>query len=141
MNSIEEFKERLIVDGIASVEKNETRPERIRGGLAGFELCRNLNSMWDFQEELERRHKHETDMISLRSLSQERRAEMAAEGIDVPQGSQSGTVGEYWEYRYATAQIEYVYERLLVVWSQLGLYSGSLSARAVLRTAEIIGVR
>lgn len=116
--NIQEFKERLITDGIASVNKNETRPERIRGGIAGFELCRELNTLEDFQYTLDRRHEHEVDL------------------------HRPGTSKEeYWEYRVATAQVEYVYERLLVVWSQMGLYSGPLSARAVVRTAEIVGVR
>jgi len=115
--NLQEFKDQLITEGIASVEKNETRPERIRGGLIGFEICRQLSSIWDFQEELERRHKEESSLIK-----------------------QQVPLIEYWEYRTATAQVEYVYERMLVVWSKLGLYEGPLSARAVLRTADIVGV-
>jgi len=115
--TIDEFKERLIVEGVASVEKNETRPERLMGGKAGFELCRSLNTMADFKECLVARHAHEHKL---------RMAE-ARDG--------------FWEYRYATIQVEYVYERMLVAWSRMGLYSGPLSARAVLRAADIIGVK
>ena len=116
--NFDEYKERLIVEGLASVHKHEKRPERIRGGVMGFELCRTLNSVWDFQDELERRHRHEVDLISLRSLSEERRAELAGADVPVSQGPSRGTIEDYWEYRIATAQVEYVYERMLVVWAQ-----------------------
>jgi hypothetical protein len=119
----EEFKNRLITEGIASVNEHEKRDYRKRGCLAGFELCRSLNSIWDFEEELKRRHEHERELVSHRTFN----------GGD-------NSVQEYWEYRCATVQVEYVYERMLVVWSQMGLYSGPLSARAVIRTAEIVGV-
>jgi hypothetical protein len=116
--NIQEFKEQLVVEGLASVEKNETRPERIRGGKDGFEICRELETMKDFWHTLDQRYDHELDL------------------------QRPGTTpAEYWEYRYATVQIEYVYERMLVVWSQIGMYDGPLSARAVLRTAEIVGVK
>lgn len=118
--TVDEFKDRLIADGIESIKKNETRPERIKGGLAGFELCSNLNSMADFNETLESRHKHEFDW---KRQYYERK---------------HGEIADYWEYRYATVQVEYVFERMLVVWTQLGLYSGPISARAVLRTADIL---
>jgi hypothetical protein len=109
-------KEQLISEGIASVHTNEKRYERVRGCLAGFELCRTLNSIWDFQEELERRNKREKEWLQTHEVSHD----------------------EYWEHRCATVQVEYVFERMLVVWSQLGLYSGPLSARAALRAAELI---
>lgn len=139
--TIEEFKERLISDGIASVKKHEKRPERVRGGVAGFEACRTLESAWDFEDELERRRKREMDMVSLQTLSAAKRREMSSEGIPVPQGGKAPTIEEYWEYRCATTQIEYVYERMLVMWSQMGLYSGPLSARAVMRATDIVGVK
>jgi hypothetical protein len=114
--NIDEFKERLIIEGIASIEAHEVRPERRKGGEAGFKLCRSLNTMADFQEALDSRHKEEMRLRTAEKRDRE----------------------QYWEYRYATVQVEYVYERMLVAWSQMGLYSGPLSARAVLRTAEIV---
>lgn len=60
--NIQEFKEQLIVEGLASVEKNETRPERIRGGKDGFEICRELETMKDFRHTLDQRHDHELDL-------------------------------------------------------------------------------
>ena len=124
--TIDTYKERLITDGLTSVKKNEKRQERIKGGVAGFELCRKLNSMADFEEELERRRKEELRLMNeYYGMKCERK-----EVLD-----------EYWEYRYATVQIEYVFERMLVMWSQMGLYSGPLSARAVLRAADIVGVK
>ncbi len=116
--TIEEFKEQLITEGIASVEKHETRPERIRGGLDGFKICRELHTMNDFQHTLDQRLAHEKDLIRYHTPA-----------------------SDYWEYRCATVQIEYVYERMLVVWANAGFYDGPLSARAVIRTAELVGTK
>jgi hypothetical protein len=116
MMSLEAFKEELISDGIASAQKNETRPERLRGCLIGFELCLTLHSIWDFQDELARRLEKESRWIETHEVSRD----------------------EYWEHRCATLQVEYVFERMLVAWSELGLYSGPLKARAALRAAQVI---
>ena len=50
--TLDEYKERLIADGIASVKKHETRQERIDGGIDGFALCYALNSPADFEKTL-----------------------------------------------------------------------------------------
>ena len=50
-------------------------------------------------------------------------------------------VEAYWEYHCATGQVEYVYERLKIAWDVNGVRPAySISARAVLHYAEIIGV-
>jgi hypothetical protein len=139
--TVDEFKERLIVNGIASVLKNEKRPERRKGGVAGFELCRTLNSMADFEECLNARHKTERDMVSMQTFGAKERKAMNKDGMTLPQGECTTTIDDYWEYRYATLQVEHVFERMKVVWGQMGLYSGALSARAVLQTADILGVK
>src|SRR5574337_393442 len=126
--NVEEFKERVIADGIASVKQHEKRPERLRGGIAGFELCRNLNSMWDFQEEMSKRHQHKRDMVSLMTFSPEKLKELRGEGMyGLPADMPVPTSEEYWEYRCATVQVEFVFERMLVAWSQMGLYEGPVS--------------
>ena len=115
--TIDRFKDRLIADGITSVNKNEKRSYRKKGGLAGFDICKSLNSYADFTECLEQRRENEHALIAARTKE------------DV-----------YWEYRMATLQVEHVFERMKVAWAQFGLYSGPLSSRAVMQTAEIVGV-
>lgn len=115
--TLAEFKNRVIEDGIASVKRREKRLELLKGGLAGFELCRSLETPIAFQDVLAERHKEEA----------RKRREYEKD--------------DYWEYRYATIQVEFVYGLMKVGWSQSGLYQfPSLSARAVLRYAEVVGV-
>jgi hypothetical protein len=117
--NIQEFKDQLITDGIASIKKHETRQSHIDGGIEGFELCRNLNTMEEYQKILQERR------------AEENRLRLISSDVDK---------NAYWKYRYTTIQIEYVFDRLCVIWSQTGQYDGPVSARAVLRTAEIVGV-
>lgn len=91
--SLSALRDKIIAIGIASVHKHEIRPEKIRGCLAGFELCRVLETPADYQECLRQRHEQETRM---------HREQVDAE--------------EYWEYRCATAQVEHLWERLRIIW-------------------------
>jgi len=139
---IEEFKIKVIAEGIASVHKHEKRPERVKGCLAGFELCKTLNTFVDFEDCLAARHKAERDMISMQTFGEKERAAMYHDGMnDMPQGKCTTTVDDYREYRCATAQVEHLFERMKVIWAQLGLYSGPLSSQAVLQAAKILGWR
>ena len=113
--NIEELKAKLIEDGIESVKKIETRPERIRGAIAGFEMCRKLQSKWDFDDCLRNRQAKEVEMIT-----------------------DNEDLLVYWEHRMATIQIQFVYDRMKVAWTQFGLYSGPVSARAVLHINELL---
>lgn len=113
---IDEFKRQVIARGIESAKKYEKRPDHLAGALEGFELCRVLNSPADFEEKLQELHEKEAAM----------RLWNRKEG--------------YWRQRYISLQVEFVYERMKVAWSQLGLYSGPFSARAVLGSADILGV-
>lgn len=80
--------EKVVRDGIASVRENETRPERIRGGVLGFEMCLPLASLIEFETLLAERHLREKVLRSTLRVSP----------------------SEYWEYRYATIQVEFVAE-------------------------------
>lgn len=95
-----DLRNRIIEEGIASVKKHEKRPERLRGGIIGFNLCRELDTPQDFERILQERHKVEHDMARTRNT----------EGGDED-------LSAYWEHRYATVQIEFVWERLKVAWS------------------------
>jgi len=116
--SIEDFKNKVIEAGIASVNTHEKREERIKGCLAGLERCRALNSMADFEECIARCHENERAMIQ--------------------SGAAHTDPKLYWEVRCETAQVEFVFERMKVIWKQLGLYSGPLSAHAILQAARIL---
>lgn len=106
-----ELMDRIIEEGIRSVQETETSEERLRGGIAGFELCRGLLTLEEFEKILGERHQKEQD---LRIADQD--------------------IAAYWEYRCATIQVEYCYEIVKVAY---GRYP--LSARAVLRYHEIVG--
>jgi hypothetical protein len=121
--NLEEFKERLIRDGIASVEANEKRESRRRGGIHGFELCRPLNRLKDFEALIAERHSEEIRL-----------------GAELTEKRQIENIETYWEHRSATIQVEFVYERMKAVMAMNGQYQGPLSVRAVIQTARILGL-
>jgi len=106
------LRDQLITDGIASVRANETRPERITGGIAGFELCRTLSTPEEYQRVLEQRHRMEQHM--------------RREDIDPV---------IYWEYRIASVQIGFLFEHLRILWG----IGETVSARAVLHLHKLLG--
>ena len=86
-----ELRDRLITDGIDSVKRHEIRPERIRGGIAGFNLCSELSTPQAFQRVLQQRHAEERRMISEHYAAK----------------SGESKITDYWEYRIATVQVEF----------------------------------
>ena len=61
-----ELRDSIIADAIESVNKHETRPERIRGCLTGLELCRTLETPDQYLALLEERHDEEMQLRKLR---------------------------------------------------------------------------
>ena len=112
ISTVAQLRDKLIEDGLASVRAYETRPERLRAGEAGFELCRMLETPEDFGRVLDQRHRMETHL---------RDEDVATE--------------VYWEYHFATAQVEFVFEHLKVAWDVGPTYN----ARAVLHIANLCG--
>jgi len=108
--SAEQLKEQIIKEAISSVNKHEERDYRRKGCLAGLELCRQLTTPDDFRHTIEDRIQKE---YQLRTASAE----------------------EYWEHRCATAQVEFVWERMKIAWD----ISGSTSALAYCHVAELMG--
>lgn len=106
-----ELRDILIEEGIKSIHENEKRPEKIRGGLGGFELCRILKTPQDYEKILQERQQEEVRLVQEKVPSE-----------------------EYWEYRMATTQIEFVWERLRVALR----YGHTFSARAIMHVAEIM---
>jgi hypothetical protein len=103
----------LIRDGLAEVKQAypEGTPER-KGATVGLLLCETLTTADEYAGALEERH------------DEERRLRC---GI-------GGDLAAFWEHRYATLQVEYVYERLRLFWN----VGETVSARAVVKVAEII---
>lgn len=92
-DQIEQIKLRLIEDGIRSLEQHENRLERRLGGIEGFNLCRSLHGLEDFERVLRERLRAED---RLRNAS--RSGQIALE--------------DYWSHRWGTLQIEFVFKRL-----------------------------
>lgn len=114
-----ELRDFLIVRGIKEVkEKYADQPSKLLGAIQGFELCRNLETPEQFQKEIRKREESEHKWITDHS-----RKEIKG-------------MSEYWKYRYATLQIEFVYERLKVGWK-----IQPWSTKAVLDYAKIVGIK
>jgi hypothetical protein len=111
--NIEIVKERAIQNGIASVRKHLVG-HKLEGALEGLKICQELKTEDDFKRTIELRRQQETQ------LAGERRADPTK-------------VKEYWAYRYATLQIEYIYEILKVGWD-----SPILSSKATLQYNKIV---
>lgn len=111
MRTVIQLRDKIIRDGIVSVKRNETRPERIRGGIKGFEICKELASPADFERVLQERYQEERRLVLSHTFSTPKTEEDETE------------MKLYQEYRYATVQIEFVWERLKIAWSVGGGYS------------------
>jgi hypothetical protein len=115
---IKQLKDKVIEQGLISVatEKEEYARE---GGKEGFEICRTLNTPEDFEKNLQERRQKELEMIT------------SKENIDT-----------YWRYRWATLQIEYVFEIMKVAWNQINLplKYATLSGRAVIAYSKILSI-
>ena len=108
MLTVEELKAKVIKRGLISIETEEKEYAR-RGGRHGFELCRYLHTPQDFEQVLAERHRMEMRM-----------------SYDVSEEN-------YWEYRWATLQINHVYERLKVLWGY-----PTLSSFAIIHVLELM---
>ena len=113
--TIEELKDFLIERGIKSCESEKMECWK-RGCIKGFEMCRNLYTPDDFEKALKQQYEKEHNL---------RMSNPSDEELDT-----------YWEIRYITLQIEFVFERLKVAWCY-----PMISARAGLDYAEIVGVK
>lgn len=89
------LRDKIVAKGIISVHATETRPCRLRGCLDGFAICKRLNSVEEFESEIEAR---EPELQELREqLRQKKKSEE-----------------DYWAFRCATVQIEWTFEILKV---------------------------
>lgn len=114
---VNELKNKIIKEGIEGCKKDFNGVER-DASIQGFEMCRNLKTMKDFEREIERRRKKEIEMV-YENLKGEMYEKISDE--------------EYWKHRYATIQIEYTYEILKVAYGY-----PIISARAGLRYADLL---
>ena len=103
----------VIEDGIKSVLENETRPEKRRGGVVGFEMCRGILTLKEFEVLLQERQKAEKEMM---------RWSVTEENKDA-----------YWEHRTATVQVEWCYEIMRVAFR-----CSPLSTRAAMKYQSVL---
>ena len=115
-----QIRDRVIEEGIASAMASET-DKKLAGALEGFEIARSLNTRDDFQEVLHtRRNAEQRMMFEFYSAAGEDKERM---------------IKEYWKHRYATLQVEFVLDRMLVAgWADEGEL---VSANAVMHVARI----
>ena len=93
--TLQQFRDRLIEDARASVNRLETREHRRRGCLRGLQICSALIDATDFSSEISLRHEMERELACC--VNEDGKV----------------TVREYWEFRCATAVIEMVYKKML----------------------------
>ncbi len=104
---------RVCEDGIKSVLANETDAAKRRGGVQGFELCKGITTIEDFQKLLAERRKTE-DNLRWAGITED-------------------TKDEYWEYRMETIQVEWCLEILKVAHRCY-----PLSGRAIMKYQAIL---
>ena len=121
--TFDEFKTRVIEDGLAEVREvyAEDEPKR-EGAIEGFETARRLSTREAFEAAL-----HE------RSL---REHEMRCAYYEQPAIERDDDLSSYWRFRWGTLQVEWVYNVLLVAfWSRPG---DMISSRAAMKAAEVL---
>lgn len=125
-----ELVDRLIEGGIAEVRDAYKDPEqshKLEGALEGFELARTLPATYeDFDWVVTEREEAERQM---RHRLHDSRTEEAQK--------------EFWKHRWATLQLEYIRNILLVAKFASGEPlppDTSLSSRAVMKYASIVSV-
>lgn len=122
-----ELIERLVEDGIAEVKKVYDEGPKLEGALEGFEMARTLAATYE-----------DFDWVVTQRKETERSMKLAMHN-----GRTAQAVDTYKRHRWATLQLEYCRNILLVAKIASGqpLPPGlSLSARAVGRYASIVGV-
>lgn len=115
--TIEEFKDIVCDDGIAEVRETYAEDDVKReGAIEGFEIAREVHTREEFELILQERERHEAGL---------RRAEMLGEG----------SLDDYWYYRWATMQVEWVYQVMMAAsWARP---DDQVSARAALKAEEV----
>jgi hypothetical protein len=124
---IEDFRDEIIRRAIVSVNQHEDREYRRRGCLEGLRIAGTMLAIGEFQDEIQKRNEIE---YAIRS-----------EGREEEIADREKQIEKFWEFRCATAQLEFVLDRLKVAYYTMGLYSGPLSGRAVQQYSEIVGVK
>jgi hypothetical protein len=88
-----ELRDRLIEEGLESIEKDHDLREHEReGGRLGFEMCRYLETLWEYEELLATRQR-----------------------IEIRMATQDFDMEAYWRHRYASLQVQFICDHLKVV--------------------------
>ncbi len=115
--SVKAFRDWLLARGEVSLEQREPDPNLQAGGREGFAICREIFTLREYQQTLAARYAREREL----------RDEVFDEKT-------------YWRYRYATLQIEYVHERLLIAYAAAGLapHADMVSAQSLFDYNEFL---
>ena len=122
-----QFKEHLIERGLKSVRKNIKDEEKRIGATEGFELCKRIDSMSQFQE-------------TIRNLREEA-TKLAFEIIGDKDGE---LIKRYWRLVYKAEQVDYVFQRLVCFDILFGLANrwkipiNYYRAKAMIDTIEVL---
>jgi hypothetical protein len=88
-----ELRDRLIEEGLESIGKDHDLQEHEReGSRLGFEMCRYLETLWEYEELLATRQR-----------------------IEIRMATQDSDMEAYWRHRYASLQVQFIYDHLKVV--------------------------
>ncbi len=115
----EQLKDRLIKDGLRGIEQDPRMirsPHKLEGSREGFELCRTLNTPEDFQRIIAKRGQERMELIKKKQRGK-------------------ATLEDCWKHRFATVQIELVWECMKIAWD----VPGTKSARAGVRVGQLLG--
>jgi hypothetical protein len=113
----DEFLERVINEGIEAAQKDYAdKPERLNGSLAGFEACRDKNTL-----EL---------------------AELLSAATTASRDARMNENPDYWWYRCYELEVEWVCNCVsAVLWNQGLPTIITPTARGLFQAAKIIGVK
>ena len=112
-------KAEIISRGLAEVKKvYKDQPHKRDGAIEGFEIARALTTQADFERVLSARERRETKKATSRDRASDEE------------------LRRYWQHRYCTLQIEFVYQRMLILWAAQPL--NGYSARAVIHVQSIM---
>ena len=119
-DAIEKLRVEIVEGGIKALQggySGITQPEKLKGALQGFEICQKLKTRVQFEAMINFRRQHE-------------------EALRMQLPSSDPEAKDYWEFRYATLQIEFVYDQMMTVWPHKGEGPVMISAQAAMDMYE-----
>jgi hypothetical protein len=110
-----ELRDKIVERGMQSMKDEMRKPIR-EGGIVGFEISKTLKTREEYEEKIKELREKTFKLF-----------------MATPFPTQKQT-DEYWYYKSILLQVEFVYERLSVLWGNVP----SLSAHAVIDINELM---